>query len=249
MDVLEDLLWLSRNLGDRSSNLAILAEGNASARDAEKFWVKASGHELRTLSKDGLSKLDLGATITYLDQANLTDEELHIALEILSPGKRPSVEAFMHAALLAIEGVNFVAHTHPVALLSLLCVEGAEDIARSRLFPDEIVCCGPEAVYVEYADPGLPLAQAVRLRVEPYMERWGERPKTIWLENHGLVTLGATAREALAATLMQEKAARVWLGSLSQKTSIRTLTSEQISRIHTRPDEHYRQQLLRQLTQ
>jgi rhamnose utilization protein RhaD (predicted bifunctional aldolase and dehydrogenase) len=44
---LDELVVLSLELGDPARDLAILAEGNTSARiDANSFWVKASGTSL-----------------------------------------------------------------------------------------------------------------------------------------------------------------------------------------------------------
>lgn len=248
--LIEDLVWLSRSLGDPSHDLAILAEGNASARDGDSFWVKASGFNLATLDSEGLVEVDYCQALESLNQSSMTDTEVRITLKSLVMGETPlvpSVETFMHAYLLSLPGVQFVAHTHPTPLLSLVSSKRASALAKQRLFPDEIVCCGPETVFVPYTDPGLPLAQAIKESVEEFISRREETPKTIWLENHGLIALGQTAREALSATLMSIKSARVWLNGLASGLELKPLTAEQISRIHTRPDEHYRQQLLRQL--
>ncbi len=153
----------------------------------------------------------------------------------------------MHAYLLGLPGVSMVGHTHPTALLSLLCLEGCAEMARQRLFPDEVVCCGPAAAFVPYVDPGLPLARAIKASVELYVAEHGAVPKTIWLANHGLIALGLTEQEVESATRMSVKAARVWLSALSAQRPIQPLALEQIERIHTRPDEHYRQKLLWQV--
>lgn len=248
--LIEDLVWLSRNLGDPSHDLAILAEGNASAREGDSFWVKASGFNMATLDAGGLVEVDYQAALQSLERSSMTDDEVRSELKLIVVGSTPlmpSVETFMHAWLLSLPGVQFVAHTHPTPLLSLVSANRASALAKQRLFPDEIVCCGPETVFVPYTDPGLPLAQAIKVAVEDYIARREETPKAIWLENHGLITLGSTAREALSGTLMSIKAARVWLNGLASGLELKPLTAEQISRIHTRPDEHYRQALLRQL--
>jgi L-ribulose-5-phosphate 4-epimerase len=249
MSIVEDLVWLSRSLGDPVHDLAILAEGNASAIDGDIFWVKASGFQLAELDGSGLAQVNLSQAIACLDGLELSDPETRTALAAISSGKLlPSVETFMHAYLLTLPGVLFVGHTHPTPLLSLLSTTKAQELAKQRLFPDEIVCCGPESVFVPYVDPGLPLAKAIRAAVSEYVNRRAEVPKTIWLENHGLIALGQTAKEVLGAHLMAAKAARVWLHGLASGLTLKPLTESQIDRIHTRPDEHYRQQLLRQLS-
>jgi L-ribulose-5-phosphate 4-epimerase len=249
MSVVEELIRLSLRLGDPSLDLAILAEGNASAIEGDSFWVKASGYQLASLDESGLAKVDLAAANAYLSGPDLTDKETREALKTVGAGERlPSVETFMHAYLLTLPGVKFVGHTHPTPHLSMLSTSRAAEIAKQRLFPDEIVCCGPESAFVPYTDPGLPLAKAIRASVEDYIGRWEETPKAVWLENHGLIALGQTAQEVLSTTLMSSKAARVWLHGFASGLPMKPLTDEQIERIHTRPDEHYRQELLRQLT-
>src|SRR5579862_8369230 len=51
--ILEELIALSRWLGDPAHDLAILGEGNSSALlDDQTFLVKASGRELRTADEN-----------------------------------------------------------------------------------------------------------------------------------------------------------------------------------------------------
>jgi ribulose-5-phosphate 4-epimerase/fuculose-1-phosphate aldolase len=90
----------------------------------------------------------------------------------------------------------------------------------------------------------LPLAQAVRAATERYVDDLAAFPKTIWLQNHGLICPGRTCAEAIAATRMSVKAARVWLQALQTDQKVHELTQEQIARIDKRPDEHYRQRML-----
>lgn len=249
MSVVMELLSLARTLGDPTADLAILAEGNVSAReDEESFQVKASGFSMRTIGPEGFVQVRFAPILAAFDAGELTDAEVRECLaesrvQRASP-VMPSVETFMHAFLLGLPDVQVIAHTHPTPLLSLLSLEGSAELASQRLFPDEIVCCGPASCYVPYVDPGLPLALEIRRAVTEFIERQGEAPKTIWLENHGLIALARNARDAESASLMAVKAARVWLNALSTGRPVRTLTAEQIDRIHTRPDEHYRQRLL-----
>lgn len=249
MSVVMELVSLARTLGDPSADLAMLAEGNVSAReDEESFQVKASGFSMRTIGPEGFVQVRFAPILEAFSADSLTDAEVR---EVLAEARvqrtspvMPSVETFMHAFLLGLPDVQVIAHTHPTPLLSLLSIEGSREIAAQRLFPDEIVCCGPASCYVPYVDPGLPLAVAIRDAVTAFIEERGEAPKTIWLENHGLIALARNARDAESASMMAVKAARAWLGALSTGRPVRTLTPEQVARIHTRPDEHYRQRLL-----
>lgn len=156
----------------------------------------------------------------------------------------PSVETFMHAFLLSLSDIHVIGHTHPAPLVALLSLRNAERFATQRLFPDDVVCCGPASAFVPYTDPGLPLARAIRAAVMEFCDKHGEVPKTIWLQNHGLIALGKSKREVESATFMAAKSARVWLAALSTGQELRPLSARDIARIHSRPDEHHRQKLL-----
>ncbi|MDX2065056.1 MAG: hypothetical protein SFX74_04875, partial [Fimbriimonadaceae bacterium] len=95
-----------------------------------------------------------------------------------------------------------------------------------------------------YVDPGLPLAVEIARAVTQFMEVRGEVPRTIWLANHGLIALGETPTTVLSACRMSEKAAQLRNQAFATGLLMRPLSSAQIARIHTRPDEHYRQALL-----
>ena len=158
--------------------------------------------------------------------------------------KKPSVEAIFHAFLLTLPGVNFVGHTHPVAVNQVLCSKHGRIFAKRRLFPDEVVCCGVESVFVPYLDPGLKLAQGIRAAVTAYMKRLSRLPRVIFLENHGIIALGATSESVVAATLMGVKAAEIFVGAAAIGGQPRFLTTAQVLRIAGRPDEHHRQRAL-----
>ena len=70
-------------------------------------------------------------------------------------------------------------------------------------------------------------------------------PKLILLRNHGMVALGQTADEVLRITAMAVKTARIIIGAYAVGGP-RFLTPEDVARIDTRPDEHYRQRVLAQ---
>ena len=247
-DVLSRLLDLSHQLGREDRRLAILGEGNTSARlSAETFVVKASGSNLATLSPAGVTECRFADVLALLKAKKIADtaiDESLLASRVNLEARKPSVEALFHAYLLTLPGVNFVGHTHPIAVNQLLCSRHARTFARRRLFPDEIVCCGVESVFVPYTDPGLKLAQAIRTAVVAYIKRLARPPRVILLENHGFIALGATPEAVLAATLMGTKAAEIFAGAAAIGGTPRFLTPAQVVRIAGRPDEHYRQQAL-----
>ena len=242
------LIDLSHELGREERDLAILGEGNTSTRlDATTFAVKASGSSLSTLRAEDVTRCRFDALLPLLDESALSDAEVDQALldaRVNVNDKKPSVEALFHAYLLTLPGVEYVGHTHAVTVNQILCSPRAREFAENRLFPDEIVCCGTASVFIPYTDPGLKLAQAIHQETENFMQMHDRRPTVIHLENHGIITLGKTPQGVLAAMLMSEKAARIWVGA-AQLGGPQLLTPEQIARIAGRPDEHHRQRMLK----
>ena len=163
-----------------------------------------------------------------------------------SSAPKPSVEAVFHAYFLSLPGIDVVGHTHPVAVNSILCAgdEPAKRFANERRFPDEIVCCGAKSVLVPYVDPGTILAQKIMEETDAFITVENRPPRVILLQSHGLITIGATTGSVLAATLMAEKTARIFLGSATLGGAV-GLTPRHVARIDSRPDEHYRQKMLK----
>lgn len=249
-DALEELIALSRWIGAPEQDCAILAEGNASARaDHETFWVKASGKSLAAADARSFVRLNTRRALDLLDFNEIGDSAL--ASELLATrvepngDLRPSVEASMHAILLTLPGVAFVGHCHPTAINSITCSRVFQDALAGRLFPDEIVVCGPRPLLVPYVDPGLPLARELRRRLDAHMREHGAAPKSIYLQNHGFVALGASATEIRAICEMANKAARILIGAFALGGP-HFMSEADVLRIDRRPDEHHRQKILRQ---
>ncbi|HSV73084.1 MAG TPA: class II aldolase/adducin family protein [Chthonomonadales bacterium] len=243
-DALHQLIGLSRSLGDPLRQLAILGEGNTSARiDDETFWVKASGTQLATADPSTFVRVSLPRVLQALEEPCLSDAGVRQALEEAraDPGAiaLPSVETFLHAYLLSLPEVAFIGHTHPVAVNAVLCSQRAAEAVSGRLFPDEIVCCGPAVCFVEYTDPGAVLARAVRDRVERFIDEHNMPPRVILMQNHGLIAAGRTPKDVETITAMYDKTARVLVGAYAMGGP-NFLTRESVERIHTRPDEAYR---------
>ena len=244
-EILEQLTALSHYLGDPAHDLAILGEGNTSARlDEETFYVKASGHQLGTITPDGFCAVHFSRILPAFDGPELSDTAVReTLLNCKADGDitvMPSVETFLHAYLLALPNVHFVGHTHPIAVNAILCARNAREALAGRLFPDEVVCCGVAPCFVEYTDPGIPLARLLKQRVEEFAETYNEYPKVILMQNHGFIALGKTPKDVQTVTAMYVKTARVLIGTYAFGGP-NFMTQEAVNRIHTRPDEHYRQ--------
>ena len=242
------LLRLSHELANPQRPLAILGEGNTSVRlGSESFLVKASGSNLGTLHEQDVVECKAGVLLSLLDQTKLSDGEVDgvlMASRMDANAKKPSVEALFHAWFLSLPGIEFVGHTHAPAINGILCSPRAREFAVKRMFPDEIVCCDVESVFVPYTDPGLRLAQAIRKQTGAFIKKYRRPPRVVLLENHGIITLGRTAEAMLAAMLMAEKAATIWAGAAALGGP-KYLTAENIARIANRPDEALRRKVLK----
>lgn len=247
-ETIYDLLALSHDIGREDRGLAILGEGNTSKRLSDgRFAVKASGACLATLANEDVTECHLAPLVKLLDESSLSDEtiaETLMASRVATTSKKPSIEAVFHAWLLTLEDVHFVGHCHPVAVNQILCSPRARKFATQRQFPDEVVCCGPASVFVPYLDPGLPLAQGIRDATLAFQKEHNALPRIILLENHGLIAIGRTPQAVLAAILMAEKAAQIFIGAATLGGP-QFLTPAQVQRIGGRADEAHRQRQLK----
>jgi rhamnose utilization protein RhaD (predicted bifunctional aldolase and dehydrogenase) len=248
MDNFEDLLNLSHELGREERGFALLGEGNTSMRvDENSFAVKASGSNLGSLSREGVAVCRFDKILPLFERECLSDDETEAAMlaaRVNENERKPSTEALFHAYLLTLPEVEFVGHTHPVHVNGVLCSPRAREYSKRRLFPDQIVCCGAEDVFVPYVDPGVPLAREIRRAVQEWMARHEKTPRTILLENHGLIALGKTPQAVLATTLMAEKAAKIFLGACAAGEP-QFLSDEQTAYIAGWNAEAYRQKVLK----
>jgi rhamnose utilization protein RhaD (predicted bifunctional aldolase and dehydrogenase) len=247
MRKLDELVWLSHEVGKEERQLVILGEGNTSAdNDDGTFWVKASGHSLPTIGAEGFSLVDIDRILSYLDGPALDDQGVADALtaSLAEPGyAKPSVETFLHALCMKECGAKFIAHTHAVSVNQILCsVQGAAPF-MGNICPDQIVVCGSAPAVVPYVDPGFHLALAIRDEFRRYMDTHGKPPKVLMMVNHGVVGLGSTAKEALNIQLMADKWAKILVGAHTVG-GVQNMSEENVLRISNRLDEKYRQRIL-----
>jgi rhamnose utilization protein RhaD (predicted bifunctional aldolase and dehydrogenase) len=245
---LKQLVELSRRIGTAPESFAILGEGNTSTRSGEDtFWVKASGTSLSTADKKSFTECRRADLAPLWENPNRIDAEVDAKLiesQVKLSDRKPSTEALFHSYLLSLPGIEWVAHTHPIAVNGILCSPKAADFAKFRMFPDEIVCGGEQSVLVPYTDPGVPLAKAIRHGVENFEKEQGRLPRMILLQNHGLIAIGPSAGAVEATTKMAEKSAKIFLGAASLGGPV-FMPEAQVLRISGRPDELYRQKVLK----
>lgn len=246
--VLHELVAMSLEIGWPERDLVILGEGNTSADVGDgSFWVKASGTQLATATEGSFVRLYTDPVCAIADRPACSDADFKMLLDAArvdtTDSRRPSVETVLHALALKEMGVRFIAHTHPVAVNAVLCSVQAEEAIAGRLFPDEIVVCGPAPAFVPYTDPGFELAVTVRRVMHDYADEYGMPPKVVLMQNHGLIALGASAGEVDNITSMYVKTCRVLLGTYALGGP-HFVTQANVDRIHTRPDELYRRSAL-----
>ncbi|MEO0562038.1 MAG: class II aldolase/adducin family protein [Chloroflexota bacterium] len=241
---LQKLADMTRTLGEPWRDYVVVGEGNTSMRiDDDSFYVKASGQQMETIDTDGFVAVRFAEMLALFDDPPRTRSEQKARMMAArlnqSNEVAPSIETSFHAMLLHDTGAAFVGHTHPTPVNQLACSNQARTFAEKRLFPDHAVLCGPEAVFVPYADPGLPLAQAIRTEVKAYMDKFEAHPHEIVLANHGLIVLGQSPQEILNITAMSVKAAKILVGALSVGEPV-YMEPADVLHIYQRPDEIYR---------
>ncbi|MFT4219412.1 MAG: class II aldolase/adducin family protein [Microbacterium sp.] len=242
---LDLLVDLSRRLGDPAMDAAILGEGNTSVRVGDDMLVKASGVVLQHAEPGDFVRLPLTDAVALIadDEAGDAEVDAFFSAIARAEGRRPSVEALLHVVLYEATEARVVAHSHPTSVNALLCSQSAELLVDGALFPDQIVVLGSTPLLVPYIDPGIRLARAVRELLRDHIARHGEAPKAVYLRNHGVFALGASADQVLGITTMMQKVARVLIGA-NAVGGAQFMPPEEVQRIDTRPDELYRRALL-----
>ena len=189
MKEVDSLIEISQMYG-RDNRLVIAGGGNTSYKNKDKLWIKASGVSLATITEDGFAVLDRARLNIMTDKVYSTvaeerEEQVKKDLEeaTLTKGKRPSVETSMHNII----NHAFVVHLHPTLVNGLMCSQNAES-ELLKLF-------GEKVIFVEYTDPGYVLFKKVNDKIEEYRQRFGDEPKVIWLQNHGIFVASDSIEE------------------------------------------------------
>ncbi|HUR93367.1 MAG TPA: SDR family oxidoreductase [Gemmatimonadales bacterium] len=182
-DALDSLVRLSHLLG-RETRLVQPGGGNTSIKEGDALLVKGSGTDLRTIGREGFTRLSLARLAPLAQAESMSDAEMmrFMAGCMLQEGPAPSVETPLHSLL----PHRVIAHTHDVATMSLTNVSDATaERLVGELFEGGIV-------YVPYSRPGFPLAHSVSAMVD----RIPAEAIGMTLAHHGLVVWGDDADQA-----------------------------------------------------
>jgi rhamnose utilization protein RhaD (predicted bifunctional aldolase and dehydrogenase) len=181
--LLREITELSHSFG--TADYVRAGGGNTSVKNPTTLWVKPSGTTLAGLTPQLFVALDRGrlGTLYCLETpGEPTSREAlvkSVMEQALVPGSsgRASVEAPLHDSLEA----RFVVHTHPALVNGMTCgAKGRQ--ACGELFP--------EALWLDYIDPGYTLCMQVRRRVQEYRKQHRRQPSLIFLKNHGVFVAG-----------------------------------------------------------
>ena len=115
-DPLDTLVHLSRLLGG-DLRLVQPGGGNTSIKLGDALLVKGSGTDLRTIGRDGFTRLSLTRLARLAEAETMSDADMmrFMAGCMLADGPAPSVETPLHSLL----PYRVIAHTHDVATMSL----------------------------------------------------------------------------------------------------------------------------------
>ena len=152
--------------------------------------VKGSGTDLRSVGRNGFTRLSMLGLGALNGAATMSDAEMMQFMADCMLGRggpAPSVETPLHSLL----PHRVIAHTHDVATMSLT---NLQDSTAERLVGE--VFQG-DIVYVPYVRPGFPLAQAV----SQLAGRIPAGARGLALAHHGLVVWADDARECHARLL------------------------------------------------
>ena len=196
MNDLKTIVELSREFG--GINYVKGGGGNTSVKNDTTLWVKPSGTTLMGLTAETFVQMNREKINALYEVETPAEpaarEELvknAMAEAVENDAGRPSVEAPLHNVFDA----KFVVHTHPALVNGLTCAKDGE-AACKRLFP--------EALWVEYIDPGYTLCMVVRQRIADYKAAKGNEPSLLVLQNHGIFIAADSDEEirALYASVM-----------------------------------------------
>ena len=177
---LKVIAGLSRRYGADPAYV-FLGGGNTSVKNDTKLYIKPSGAALATISPEQFLPLDrallrrifteaLPADVSAREQA----AKFYLESSVCPPGAgRPSVEAPLHEAI----AYRYVVHLHPALVNGMTCGQAGR-AACQRLFPD--------ALWVDYCDPGYTLAMRVKTALDAATTAGGRQPQVIFLQNHGV---------------------------------------------------------------
>ena len=129
--------------------------GNSSAKIGDTLLIKPSGVPLATLREEDLVPLDIPTLLHafhHPEELSSNEDPVRAAARLAQRGafeRRPSVELLFHALI----PDPLVIHLHPLTANAITCNTRGEELCERIL--------GDQALWVDYTDPGIPLARLI----------------------------------------------------------------------------------------
>lgn len=164
--------------------------GNTSYKDKDTIWVKPSGTTLVSIAAEDFVAMDREKLNKLNDVTPPTDptereslvKEYMLNAKLNPNSSRPTVEAPLHNTLNAA----FVVHAHPAVVNGMTCAVNGAKVAQ-ELFP--------QALWINYTDPGYTLCMKVRDEINNYNAKFGKEPSVLLLDNHGIFVAAENSQE------------------------------------------------------
>jgi rhamnulose-1-phosphate aldolase/alcohol dehydrogenase len=181
---------MSRLIG-ADTNLVVWGGGNTSLKLYETDFrgrktyvlrVKGSGSDLKTIERKHFSGVRMEDALAVQSREDMSDDAMvaYLAHCLMAPTEpRGSIETLLHAFIPAAA----VAHSHADAIVALSNNKRGAEAVREAL--------SASVIQIPYRRPGFLLSKQVGEAVADALDAPG-----LVLMNHGLITWGATCREA-----------------------------------------------------
>ena len=176
--------------------------GNLSGRQADQLWITRSGANLNTLTESDF--------VLVGSPPDSTERP-----------PRPSSELAMHlAAYEAQPEISVVLHVHPPKAISL----GLIGCSLPALTPDFYLHLGPAVPLIPYVTPTTnELAAAVRKQLIAH--------PAVMLQNHGVLVVGVSTRQALLRLFLLEEHAAIYLDAQATGQPLRLLNEQDMEKL------------------
>ncbi len=197
------------NYGGGNTSCKTVEKDPLTAKRTEVMWVKGSGGDLGTLTKNGLAGLYLDRlqNLKNVYKGLAHEDEMvelfnHCIFDLKS--KAPSIDTPLHAFL----PFKHIDHLHPDAVIAIAASKDGKRITE-ELFNGEIA-------WIDWQRPGFDLGLKLRKTVDENPGIYG-----IILGSHGLFTWGETAYECYLNSLdIIERCAEYIQDAIAKNTAV-----------------------------
>ncbi|HEY3930969.1 MAG TPA: bifunctional rhamnulose-1-phosphate aldolase/short-chain dehydrogenase [Verrucomicrobiae bacterium] len=184
------------NTGGGNTSAKIVENDPLTGESVEVLWVKGSGGDLRTSTRENFSSLYqsklLGLQKSYLARVDRgyksqAEDDLVAAFSHTTFNLNPratSIDTPLHSFIPA----KFVDHMHPNAIIAIAASENCEKLTR-EIF-------GGEMAYVKWMRPGFELGLAMQ-----EIAKKNPKAKAIMMGQHGFISWASDDKECYLRTL------------------------------------------------